>query len=214
MPDAGVLATILLIVGFVLLALELTVPSFGMFGLCSLIALVVSAWCAHQAWWTSSPPFFWTYTGFLLLGLPMVIVGVLYLMQHTKVGDIVVLRGPEEADSRPADPLQELVGKTGRTTSLLTPGGMVIVGDERFHAESRGMLIESGTDVKVIGVNGGRLVVRKYVQSEENQHETARENSSDGRHESLPVKKSAAKAAKGDSADTLDFDIPEEYTAG
>ena len=33
MPDAGVLATILLILGLFLLALELMVPSFGLLGI-------------------------------------------------------------------------------------------------------------------------------------------------------------------------------------
>ena len=43
MPDAGVLATILLIVGLFLLALELMIPSFGMIGILSAISLLISA---------------------------------------------------------------------------------------------------------------------------------------------------------------------------
>ena len=45
MPDAGVLATILLIVGLFLLALELMIPSFGMIGILSAISLLIAAAC-------------------------------------------------------------------------------------------------------------------------------------------------------------------------
>ena len=99
MPDAGVLATILLIVGLFLLALELMIPSFGMIGILSAISLLISAWSAWQAWWGTSPGFFWTYAAFWLLGIPSVLGGVLFLLQNTTLGYHIVLRGPA------ADPL-------------------------------------------------------------------------------------------------------------
>jgi len=128
MPDAGVLATILLIVGLFLLALELMIPSFGMIGILSAIALLISAWSAWQAWWGTSPGFFWTYAAFWLLGIPSVLGGMLFLMQNTALGDHIVLRGPasDSSTTKPntRNPLQLLVGKTGKAASLLMPGGM------------------------------------------------------------------------------------------
>ena len=165
MPDAGVLATILLIVGLFLLALELMIPSFGMIGILSAISLLISAWSAWQAWWGTSPGFFWTYAAFWLLGIPSVLGGVLFLLQNTALGDHIVLRGPAAdppvGNPQNRNPLQSLVGKVGTTASLLTPGGMVMINNERFHAESLGMIIESGSPVQVVDVRGNRLVVKK-----------------------------------------------------
>ncbi len=163
MPDAGVLATILLIVGLFLLALELMIPSFGIIGICAAITLLISAWCAWQAWWGTSPGFFWTYVSFWVLGIPAVFVGMLVTMQYTKLGDAVVLRGPGKETASPTKQggeLQTLVGTNGKALTLLTPGGMVSVDGERFHAESPGMLIEPETAIQVVAVKGTRLVVK------------------------------------------------------
>lgn len=160
MPDAGVLATILLIVGLFLLALELMIPSFGMIGIMSAICLLVSAWSAWQAWFDDYPNLFWTYAGFWVLGIPSVLGGMLFLLENTSLGDRIVLRGPaRESGDTAQSGLAELVGQTGHASSLLTPGGMVNIGGERFHAESPGMPIESGSPVLVTAAKGNRLVV-------------------------------------------------------
>ena len=222
MPDAGVLATILLIVGLFLLALELMIPSFGIIGICAGISLLISAWCAWQAWWGTSPGFFWTYISFWLLGIPGVFVAMLWLMQSTRLGDRVVLRGPrnetQEATS-PSDGLDELVGHKGEAISLLTPGGMVLVDGERHHAESRGMLIESGTEIEVIEIRGQRLVVRAVVSGENSDPriaETVIENKEKpAEPDQTDLAKSEESAQQSDTnGNTLDFEIPENYTAG
>jgi membrane-bound ClpP family serine protease len=50
MPDAGILATVLLVVGLFLLGLEFFVPSFGLIGSLAAVSLVVSWWSASKAW--------------------------------------------------------------------------------------------------------------------------------------------------------------------
>ena len=138
LPDAGVLATILLIAGLFLLALELMIPSFGMIGILAGLSLLISAWCAWQAWWDDSPGFFWTYAAFWLLGIPSVLGGMLFLLQNTSLGNRIVLRPPDEETvvTDDDDSLESLVGQIGEAASLLTPGGMVTVNGSRFHAES------------------------------------------------------------------------------
>lgn len=215
MPDAGVLATILLIVGLSLLALELMVPSFGIIGILSALSLLISAWCAWQAWWGTSPGFFWTYAAFWLLGIPSVLGGVLFLLQNTSLGDRLVLRGPaSETTSRAArgPSLADLVGQTGMTRSLLTPGGIVVVGDDRHHAESPGMMIESDTPVKIVGVKGNRLVVRTMTDSEVQAASEVAPPVSDPLADTVAAAQSnpgRKDTATDDSSDFLDFEIPD-----
>jgi len=90
MPDAGVLATILLVAGLFLMALELMVPSFGLLGISATVCLVISLWSAGQAWWGSQPGFFWTYLAVWVGGIPAVLLGTLYLIQNTVLGMVLV----------------------------------------------------------------------------------------------------------------------------
>ncbi len=58
MPDAGVLATMLLVLGLFLLGLEFFIPSFGMILVIAALSLIVSFWSACKAWWGVNPFFF------------------------------------------------------------------------------------------------------------------------------------------------------------
>ena len=218
------MATILLILGLFLLALELMIPSFGMIGILSAISLLISAWCAWQAWWGTSPGFFWTYAAFWLLGIPAALGGALFVLQNTSLGDRLVLRGPPKSDEavekKKTGALEGLVGTTGVSKSLLTPGGMVEINSQRHHAESPGMVIEPNMPVQVIGLKGNRLVVKAYDPSAETAKpiaENDRAPSSSSQPDSLAetiagadLTESALAAAEDDSAGILDFEIPED----
>jgi membrane-bound ClpP family serine protease len=56
--------------------------------------------------------------------------------------------------------LSKFIGRIGKTLTLLTPGGLMMVDGERFHCESEGVIIDSGEDVRIVSVKGNRLVVR------------------------------------------------------
>lgn len=211
MPDAGVLATILLIVGLFLLALELMIPSFGMIGILSAISLLVSAWCAWQAWWGTSPGFFWTYLAFWVLGIPSVLGGMLYLLQNSRLGDHIVLKGPAPIEQQvPADEgVADLVGQIGTAASALMPGGMVSVNNERFHAKSTGVQIDAGIAVEIIAVQGNRLVVRPMTDVPAANVTVAESADSKDLTDALAKTEVAATAENGDSDGLVDFDYPD-----
>lgn len=211
MPDAGVLATILLIVGLFLLALELMIPSFGVIGILAAISLLISAWSAWQAWWGTSPGFFWTYAAFWILGIPSVLGGVLYLLQHSRLGDHIVLKGP--ASASPPAPTDSLVGQRGLASSSLMPGGMVTLNDEKFHAETRGMLVEAGERVEVIGMEGNRLIVKKATDVPAASPSPPSAPPGPSVEDSLAVTQLLEDPQSEGGDGSLDFDIPEDYTA-
>lgn len=207
MPDAGVLATILLIVGLLLIALELMIPSFGMIGILAAICMLISAWCAWQAWWADSPGFFWTYVAFWVLGIPAVMGGMLYLIQNSALGNHIVLKAPE-----PKGPLKSraagLVGRVGRTSSALMPGGMVVIDDGRHHAESTGMMIESGQPVEVIAVKSNRVVVKLSTEEALEASQLAAKDSSLA--ETMVASSGQEMPTEGSpESSPLDFEIPE-----
>jgi len=203
MPDAGVLATILLVAGLFLMALELMVPSFGLLGISATVCLVISLWSAGQAWWGSQPGFFWTYLAVWVGGIPAVLLGTLYLIQNTVLGRFVILKPAEQHEDGPnrevQDQLQELIGQTGKAVSPLNPGGMVLVNGERHHAECIGPMMEAGTIIKVVESRATRLVVRKYVPPNE-----AVKMDTDSPSDEQPTTVETTI-----DSDQLDFDIPD-----
>jgi membrane protein implicated in regulation of membrane protease activity len=207
MPDAAVLATLGLILGLFFLGLELFIPTFGMLLILSIISLVVSFGSACKAWWGTSPLFFWGYVIVLLCGIPGSLMGAIGLLQGTRWGKKLTLTPPEAAGVTPESPLNVLMGKTGRAQTLMTPGGLVMVEGERFHAESTGMLVEPGTAVIVVGVRANRIVVRPQQVGEVVHGESGGTGSGGDDSRNVSVSMNTA-----DKSSRLDFDIPSDYT--
>ena len=63
-----------------------------------------------------------------------------------------------------ADPaLSSLVGEEGFAASTLRPAGIARFGERRLDVVTRGEMVEAGARVKVIEVEGNRIVVREVV---------------------------------------------------
>jgi membrane-bound ClpP family serine protease len=222
MPDAGILATILLLLGLFLLGLEFFVPSFGMILALASVALIVSFWSACKAWWGVNPAFFWTYVVVLVAGIPGSLLSAVALMQKTSLGNRFILR-PPPAEKNAGNPLDELIGKRGMAQTLLTPGGMVTISSERFHAESPGMLIEPQTPVIVIATRANRIVVRPWTAEDEARSQPAVPEPPPVVVGEVSIPAATWKTAQMDSptsmphngnknGDRLDFEIPDDYT--
>ena len=90
----------------------------------------------------------------------------------------------------------------------MTPGGMVEIESERFHAESIGMVVEPKTAVIVVGAIANRIVVRPLTDDD------VREEISEGPTAQVREETDADSQHPTDHPETgrLDFDIPEDYT--
>lgn len=55
----------------------------------------------------------------------------------------------------------DLIGKVGVTFTPLRPAGTVIIDDERLDVVSEGSFTEKDKKVKVVKVEGSRIVVRE-----------------------------------------------------
>jgi len=56
----------------------------------------------------------------------------------------------------------ELIGREGITVTPLRPSGTVKLDDERLDVVAEGSFIENNTKVKVVKVEGSRIVVREF----------------------------------------------------
>lgn len=158
------LAILMLFVGLAFVIAEIFVPSGGMISILAAVSVGISIWAAYKAWWSSSPGMWWSYLAALVLLLPATIGGALFLLQRTSLGRRILLEAPSLEEVTPyldeEQRLKSLIGKRGKTITLLNPGGMVLVEGQRLHCECEGMLIDPGEEVEVVSVKGNRLVVR------------------------------------------------------
>lgn len=162
--DPSHLAILLLILGLALLVAEFFVPSGGMITVMAVVSIVSSIWFAWKAWGTSSPGLWWGFLVVLVISLPTTLGGMLFLLSNTRLGNRVLLKAPDLEEVTPyqheQQRLQQLIGKVGRTVTLLNPGGIVLVEGERIHSETPGLMLEADTPIEVIAVKGTRVVVR------------------------------------------------------
>ena len=167
------LCILFLVIGLIILVGEFFIPSGGFLAVLTIICFVVSIWCAWKAWGTSSPIIWWTYIGSISVIIPSVIVGTLYTLSRTEIGNRVILEAPTPEDVIPYtekhQELEELIGMRGMAKSLMMPGGIVVVNGIRRHAQSEGLPIEAGTEIEVIGIEGNRIIVRIPLTPSENE---------------------------------------------
>ncbi|MEW4487941.1 NfeD family protein [Thalassoglobus sp. JC818] len=162
--DAQVMTFVLLLVGFLLLGLELFLPSGGVIGVMCAASFLGSAYFAYTAWATSHPLYWRIYLSTMVILAPITLYGIYYLLTQTAFGNRILLTAPTEDEVTPyqeeQNRLQELVGERGKALNLMTPGGLVEVNGERLHAISEDMVIESGQSIEVVGIRGTRVLVR------------------------------------------------------
>jgi len=168
--EASHLALLLMLLGLALLVAEVFIPSGGIILTAAVLSLGASIWYAWKAWGESQPAAWWTYLAVLIALLPTVVIGAFYVFPRTSLGRRILLEAPSLEEVTPFADEQEglarLLGQTGTTVTLLSPGGMVSVDGERLHCESEGMMIDRQQPVEVVGLRANRLVVRLLPREE------------------------------------------------
>ncbi len=154
------LATFLVCLGLVLILAEVFFVSFGLLTLCSLTSFVGGIIIAFNAGGAYGAVFI----TLVIILIPIIIAFGLKWMPRTGWGRKLVLGGPkphEVSGTAAEGGLEELKGKEGRTMSMCRPAGMAEIDDERYDVVSEGLTIPADRPVKVIDIEGNRIVVRE-----------------------------------------------------
>ncbi len=150
----------LIIIGVLLVAVEIfLIPGFGFAGLAGLILMLSGVYLAAD---TFAQGALYLIIAFLATGL-IIYVGV-------KTGRVKRLWGKiflgeeQSTDAGYVAPKADYIkylGKTGNALTLLRPAGSAIIDGERVDVVSEGSYIERNATIKVIAVEGTRIIVRK-----------------------------------------------------
>jgi membrane-bound serine protease (ClpP class) len=161
--DPQLIAILLMLAGIALIFAELFVPSGGTIALMCLGCFAASGYYAYQAWFHSAPVYWWSYLATVAVVIPASLVAAFQLLTRTSLGNRMLLAAPTPEEIIPyqaeQDRLTALIGREGTAINLMTPGGLVNLDGERLHAIADGLMVEPGTQVKIVAVRGTRVVV-------------------------------------------------------
>ena len=154
-------AIILILVGFLLVALELFIPSGGILGFLAVTAVIASLVLAvlHGGSTTGI-----VFVAVAVVGFPAAILLALKYWPRTRLGRRVLLDIPAEDDVLPETDdrfhLEGLIGRFGTAETKMLPSGTIKIEKKTYEAISEGMPIEPGQTVEVVQTRNNRLVVR------------------------------------------------------
>lgn len=147
----------LLLGGVVVVAFEILFPSAGLLGLLAGTLLVAGGWFAAR---TGGSTALIGYAILTFLLVPSAIFLAFRLLPRTPMGRRMILAGPSFGDRKATESgLDALVGRSGVAESPLRPAGIALIEGARVDVVTRGTLLAAGTAVKVIRVEGNRVIV-------------------------------------------------------
>jgi membrane-bound serine protease (ClpP class) len=155
-----ILALILIVAGFLLLGVELVIPTGGIFFIVSVASLIVGVVFTflHNA----------TVGVAVMLGVfvafPLVLSVLVHYAPRTPMRRLLLLSNPEDHVTMATTPvnqeLEQLRGRYGKTLSTLRPAGVVDFDGRRIDSITEGMMVDAGQWVRCVDVQAGRVVVR------------------------------------------------------
>jgi membrane-bound serine protease (ClpP class) len=170
---AGWEELLLVAAGLALLVLEIFVtPGFGLAGALGIVA-ILAALVMSLVGGGATAAFWLTAAARVILSLVFALIGALLLLRflpRLPVGRTLVLEDAlSSAKGYSSAPEEErrLVGRTGRTTSPLHPSGFAEIDGERIDVIAEGEHVDTGAQVRVVRVDGNRVVVRRLPNTNE-----------------------------------------------
>jgi membrane-bound ClpP family serine protease len=152
---------VLLLLGLGVMVLEVFVPSGGILGLVSILALVAGIATAFLSLGALAGLIA---IAIVLVAVPAVLGLALRWFPETPLGRRVMPPPPDAADLVPAADrrrrARDLVGRAGRVVDQLVPWGRVEIDGVAIDAVSEGGAIDAGTAVEVVAAQGTAVVVR------------------------------------------------------
>ena len=148
---------LLFLAGLVLLAIEFFVPGFGLFGIAGIASILFSLFMTLGGGVSA--------LSIMASGTVAAVVAFLLLLKYLPSSGLwkrLVLRNElrTEQGYTASEDLTQLIGQEGVVLTLLRPAGAVRIGEKVLDVVSEGRFIEPGVRVKVLGVQGSRVVVR------------------------------------------------------
>jgi len=159
-----VLVLLLFLAGLVLLFCELFIPG-GVLGIAGIISIGGSIFVAFRDYPESAMAIL---AGELLALAVGVVIG-LRIFPHTPIARRLTLTRKfdvKEGFTSASSGLETYAGKEGVAVTVLRPAGIALIDGKRVNVVTDGEFIEKDAPVKVVEVEGSRIVVRPLTETD------------------------------------------------
>ena len=144
--------------GVVFVAIELIMPTVGLLGIVGVAAMMYSVVLALGGDINA------LYSLLVSLVAALIIfAAIVKRLPSSRLWNKFVLTDKSSRDRGfvASDERRDLIGHVGKVLTELRPAGSALIDDTPIDVVSEGAYLEKGTAIKVIAVNGNRVVVRK-----------------------------------------------------
>ncbi len=145
----------LIVAGIVMLGAEIYVPG-GILGVVGFLCLAG----AVAIGFTLGPLVGWLSAAAVVLGTAAGVWVWVRWFPRTRAGRQLVLQADGRDFKAPSEEWRALVGMTGEAATDLRPAGIARIGGRRVDVTADGTWIEAGRPIRVIAVEGVRVIVR------------------------------------------------------
>ena len=148
------------IIGVALMVLEAFMPGFGIAGISGIVVEII----AVSLTWLNHGPV--AALGMLLVILSVIAIAISMSLRSATNGRLsksrIILRDTEsnEAGYRSTEDMEVFLGREGQATTVLRPTGMAEFDGVRLNVVSEGEFIAMGTAVRIVRIEGSRILVR------------------------------------------------------
>lgn len=149
----------LLALGLVLITLEVFIPSLGMLGILAAASIIGGGVLACIE---DPGGLFLAYIIISFVLIPTIILTALKMFPKTPLGKHFTVGGPtfNPQEARAVEEgLEGLNGLEGETYTQLHPTGIARINNRRVDVVTRGEIIEKDTAIRVVKIEGNRVVV-------------------------------------------------------
>ena len=148
--------------GIVAIILEVFVPAAGIIGIAGVGSIIASVVIAYQRLGSLVGSI---YLAVVLVMVPVFIVLYFRFFPRSPVGRWLISQdrqGPDKGySSFTPEKYVDLIGKEGTSLTILRPAGMVRIDGQKYSAVTGGEFIDKDKTIKVVKVEGSRVVVRQ-----------------------------------------------------
>lgn len=165
---ADFLEILMFLAGIVLLAVELfVIPGFGVVGILGIGMIITSLFLSLggsfelMTYESLAVPLYTLAASFVGLGILGALM-IRYLPSSSAFSHLVLQTpAPTTLEMREPAGMRDLLGIEGRALTTLRPAGVAMLRNERFDVITEGEYISAGEPVRVVRVEGRKVVVRR-----------------------------------------------------
>lgn len=156
MTASEVIGVVLLIAGFALVGIEMSIPGFGFFGISGIASLVIGVLLTAKT----------LETGIIMIIVIIVLLAIMMavimtLLNSKKAKAPIILKEDVKWDHEflNTSDMDYLIGKTGVSATALRPSGKGNFDGIYFDVLSDGMYVNKGKKIKIIKIKDNKIIV-------------------------------------------------------